>query len=402
MPSKFKILWLNGPLSGRQLVIPEGTFTVGEDGDVLAVLDKLKLIEFDVNEEKVELITQTPVWIDGIKPDETITEIPLGSVIEIEGIAFILGLSSEEIQKKAIPKRKLTKKRASNLLLIGLSAFSALLILALLVDPVEAPQHEVTPQEWVSQRLTLNELDGIKALWSDNGVVTFNGFCDDSRKLAQFIEEVKNHGILFVEHAECTDQLVTDVRQVLGQNGFKNVTVTQDPTPGSVTITGAIQAGEEWDKAVKMLKGISGLMSWHVLNQSGVQLQTLIDELRKKDLLANLMLTQLDEAIVITGEVDRKVEEKVMKAARALKPIQQNGIKLVFQNIPVRNEVNRILTSAIVSFGGSHDDPFIELENGVRLSQGSEIDNGYVIKFIDINGIDLSKSGQVIHIPLLL
>ncbi|WP_133407983.1 type III secretion system inner membrane ring subunit SctD [Parashewanella tropica] len=402
MPSKFKILWLNGPLSGRQLVIPEGTFTVGEDGDVLAVLDKVKLIEFNVGEEKVELITQAPVWIDGIKPDEAITEIPLGSVIEIEGIAFILGLGTEDIQKQDIPKRKLTKKRASNLLLIGLSTFSAILILVLLIDPVEAPQHEVTPQEWVSQRLTLNELDGIKAIWSDNGVVTFNGFCDDSRKLAQFIEEVKNHGILFVEHAECTDQLVTDVRQVLGQSGFKNVTVTQDPTPGSVTITGAIQAGEEWDKAVKMLKSISGLMSWHVVNQSGVQLQTLIDELRKQNLLANLMLTQLDEAIVITGEVDRKVEEQVMKAARSLKPIQQSGTKLVFQNIPVRNEVNRILTSAIVSFGGSRDDPFIELENGVRLSQGSEIASGYVIKFIDINGIDLSKSGQVIHIPLLL
>ncbi|MCL1076968.1 EscD/YscD/HrpQ family type III secretion system inner membrane ring protein [Parashewanella spongiae] len=400
MPSTFKILWLNGPLKGRQLVLPLGSFTIGSDGDVLAVLDNSEQLEFDISEDKVSLVNETEVWVNGEK-QESIDEIAHGEVIEIEGIAFILGDADTEIEAKSIPRKKMPKKSASHWALFIISVFSTLLIVLLLIDPVHAPQHSVTPKQWVDQRLTVNELDGIKSIWSENGVVTFNGFCENSQKLNQFVDEVKKHGILFVMHAECTDQLVTDVKQVLNQNGFQNVSVEQNIIPGSVTISGAIQAGERWNKAITVLKTIPSLVSWHVINESGVQIKPLIDALRKQNLIESLMITQLDDSIVITGEVDQNSEARVIKIAHNIKKIQQNGIKIVFQNIPVRHEVNRILTSPVVSFGGNSELPFIELENGYRLSIGNELDNGYVIEFIDIKGVDLSKNGQIIHIPLL-
>ncbi len=400
MPSTFKILWLNGPLKGRQLVLPSGSFTIGSDGDVLAVLDNSEQLEFEVAEDKVSLVSEVEAWVNGERQD-SIDEITIGVVVEIEGVAFILGNVNDEIETQAIPRKKMPKKRASHWALFIISTFSTLLIVLLLIDPVQAPQHIVTPNQWVSQRLTVNELDGIKSIWSENGVVTFNGFCEDSQKLNRFIDEVKKHGILFVMHAECTDQLVTDVKQVLNQNGFQNISVEQNIIPGSVTISGAIQAGERWNKTITVLKTIPSLVSWHVINESGVQIRPLINALREQSLLENLMLTQLDDAIVITGEVNQTAEAKVIKIAHNIKKIQQNGIKIVFQNIPVRNEVNRLLTSPVVSFGGNSESPFIELENGYRLTKGNELDNGYVIEFIDIKGVDLSKNGQIIHVPLL-
>ncbi len=400
MPSNFKILWLNGPLKGRQLILPQGKFTVGPDGDVLATLKSSDQLEFNIEDESVTLINKIDVWI-GREKKEEIEALPLSEVIEVDGLIFVLGSAAQDIEEPTLPKKKWKKKNFSYMALLGISLISTILILLLLVDPAEAPQHEMTPKEWVSEQLTLNELDGIRAIWATNGVVTFNGFCEDSRKLQQFIDEVKTHGILFIEHAECTDQLVTDVKQILSQNGFKGVTVQQNLTPGSVTISGAIEAGDRWDKTVTMLKGINGLVSWQVLNESGAQIKPLIDELRSENLIQNLMLAQLDDSIVITGEVNQEKQQQIVQIARSTKTIQQTGTKIVFQNIPVHGEVNRILTSSVVSYGGSSDAPFVELGNGMRLSKGSQLDNGYTVKYIDIDGIDLMKNGQITHVPLL-
>ncbi|RYV00983.1 EscD/YscD/HrpQ family type III secretion system inner membrane ring protein [Shewanella sp. OPT22] len=400
MPSNFKILWLNGPLKGRQLILPQGKFTVGPDGDVLAELESADLLEFSVEDESVTLETDVEVLIGGEKREGK-EALPLSEVIEVDGILFVLGSAAQDIEEPELPKKKGKKKNVSYIALLGISLISTILILLLLIDPVQAPQHEMTPKEWVSEQLTLNELDGIKAIWATNGVVTFNGFCEDSRKLQQFIDGVKSHGILFIEHAECTDQLVTDVKQILTQNGFKGVTVQQNLTPGSVTISGAIQAGDRWDKTVSMLKGINGLVSWQVLNESGAQIKPLIDTLRKDKLIQNLMLSQLDDSIVITGEVSQEKQQQIIGLARGTKTIQQTGTKIVFQNIPVRSEVNRILTSPVISYGGSSEAPFVELENGLRLSKGTQLDNGYMVEYIDIDGIDLMKNGQITHVPLL-
>ena len=400
MPSNYKILWLNGPLKGRQLILPQGKFTVGPDGDVLAELESGDQLEFTIGDESVTLVNKVDVWVAGEKKED-IEALPLSEVIEVDGLIFVLGSAAQDIEEPELPKKKGGKKNLPYIALLGISLISTILILLLLIDPVEAPQHEMTPKEWVSEQLTLNELDGIKAIWATNGVVTFNGFCEDSRRLQQFIDAVKSHGILFIEHAECTDQLVTDVKQILTQNGFKGVTVQQNLTPGSVTISGAIQAGDQWDKTVRMLRNIDGLVSWQVLNESGAQIKPLIEELRKDGLIQNLMLAQLDESIVITGEVSQDKQQQIVQIARSTKTIQQTGTKIVFQNIPVRAEVNRILTSPVISYGGSADAPFIELESGVRLSKGSQLENGYSVEYIDIDGIDLMKNGQITHVPLL-
>ncbi|MGB0893405.1 MAG: type III secretion system inner membrane ring subunit SctD [Parashewanella sp.] len=401
MPSKFKILWLNGPLKGRQLVLPEGNFTIGPDGDVLAVLEKQDQLDFTVDDDGMRLTTDAEVWISGKMQTEQSELLSQNEVIEVEGIAFVLGDADEELTIMSIPKHKVTGKSASHWLLLGVSIFSALLIFILLIDPVEAPQHQTTPQDWVAEQLKDNELDGIKAIWGDNGVVTFNGFCEDSETLQNFVDKVRNHGILFIEHAECTDQLVIYVKQVLAQNGFNNVSVEQNLTPGSVTISGAIHAGIQWDKTVTMLKAIPSLVSWHVINESGAQIRPLINRLRAEKIIENLMITQLNDSLVITGEVSQEIEQRVLDIAHSLEQIRKNGIKVVFQNIPVREEVNRILTSAVVSYGGNSDDPFIELSSGLRLSKGSELSNGYVVEFIDVIGIDLNQNGKIIHLPLL-
>lgn len=400
MPSNFKILWLNGPLKGRQLILPQGKFTVGSDGDVLAELESAEQLEFIIEDESITLENKLNIWVGGEKKED-VGALPLSEVIEIDGLIFVLGRAAQDIEEPELPKKKGSKKNFSHIALLGISLISTILILILLIDPAEAPQHQVTPKEWVSEQLRLNELDGIKAIWASNGVVTFNGFCEDSRKLQQFIDAVKAHGILFVEHAQCTDQLVTDVKQILAQNGFKGVTVKQNLTPGSVTISGAIEAGDQWNKTVKVLKGINGLVSWQVVNESGAQIKPLIDKLRKEKLIQDIMLSQLDDSIVITGEVSQEKQQKILQLARGTKTIQQTGTRIVFQNIPVRAEVNRILTSPVVSYGGSSDAPFIELENGLRLSKGSQLDNGYAVDYIDIDGIDLIKNGQVTHVPLL-
>ena len=162
MPSNFKILWLNGPLKGRQLILPQGSFTVGSDGDVIADLESADILEFNIEDESVTLKTDIEVWVAGERKEQQ-EALPLSEVIEIDGLLFVLGSAAQDIEEPDLPKRKRKKKNFSYIALLGISLISTILILLLLIDPAEAPQHQMTPKEWVSEQLTLNELDGIKS-----------------------------------------------------------------------------------------------------------------------------------------------------------------------------------------------------------------------------------------------
>ncbi|WP_229380892.1 hypothetical protein [Shewanella psychropiezotolerans] len=90
MSSKYKLLWLNGPLQGRELSLPLGCMSIGPDGDVLATLVELRQLELFIDDAGVHLQSEVSTWIDG-KPASKLDLLPLGRVIEFAGIAMVLG-----------------------------------------------------------------------------------------------------------------------------------------------------------------------------------------------------------------------------------------------------------------------------------------------------------------------
>lgn len=400
MSSGYKLLWLNGPLQGRELSLPLGSLSIGPDGDVLATLEHAEQVDLLIDVTGVRLQSWVPTWIAG-QPVSEANMLPLGQAIELAGVGILLGHSSDELKQQAMPSHCQTKAKKSWWLLATVSMLSMVLLTTVLLAPAKMPIAELTQAQWLSQQLQTDGLNGIQAHWSKDGVVTLSGFCQDSQRMARFLGDIKGQGILFIEQTTCGDQLIRNVKDVLVQNGFANALVTLGTEPGNVIISGAIQSGEPWDKAVSSLNNLPGLVNWHVSNQVDSQLKPLICALRNKNLLVGLMIERINDAIVMTGKVSEQQQQQIMAVAQGLEPTHASGLKLVFQNIPVRDELNHLLNASVVTYGGNAQSPFIELSSGVRLSTGSKLDNGYVVEYMNIHGLDLSRAGELIHVPLI-
>lgn len=400
MSSGYKFLWLNGPLQGRELSLPLGNLSIGPDGDVLATLEHVEQVDLLIDEAGVRLQSWVPTWIAG-QPISEVNMLPLGQVIELAGVGILLGHCTDELQQQAIPSHFQTKAKKSWWLLATVSMLSMVLLATVLLAPAKMPIAELTQAQWLSQQLQTDGLNGVQAHWSKDGVVTLSGFCQDSQRMAQFLGDIKGQGILFIEQTTCGDQLIRNVKDVLVQNGFANALVTLGSEPSNVIISGAIQSGERWDKAVSSLNNLPGLVNWQVSNQVDSQLKPLISALRNKNLLVGLMIERINDAIVMTGKVSEQQQQQIMTVAQGLEPTHANGLKLVFQNIPVQNELNHLFNASVVTYGGNAQSPFIELSSGVRLSTGSKLDNGYVVEYMNIHGLDLSRAGELIHVPLI-
>lgn len=400
MSSKYKLLWLSGLLQGRELCLPLGGISIGPDGDVLATLVEMKQLELTVDEEGVHLNSQVSAWVDG-KHVRSLTLLPTGKVIEIAGIAIVLGELEDELEMRVLPKHSSFKAKNSFWILLITSVLTLVLLMSVILSPALPQEPVLTPNQWVSQQLVQSELNDVKVSWSSSGVVTLSGYCRDTQQIASFINDLKNKDILFIDHILCGDQLVRNVKGILAQNGFPDAVVALGEGLGSVKISGAIRSGVAWDKAVDAFNNLSGLNGWQVSNQINSQLKPLIKQLREKQLLKGLMVEQVKNTIVITGKISEARQQQVMKVTKDLSQHYGSGFKFIFQNIPVRDELSQMLSSPVVSYGGNAESSFIELGNGMRLSAGSKLDNGYVINYINVNGLDLSRGGELVHIPLI-
>ncbi|BAJ02230.1 type III secretion system inner membrane ring subunit SctD [Shewanella violacea] len=402
MSSKYKLLWLNGPLQGREFSLPLGSITIGPDGDIVAILSEVSELELFIDEEGVHLSKEVPTWVDG-KPVEGLTLLPLDQVIELDDIAILVGKDDDVLAIRGVPKHMLV--RGGPLFFLGFTSLISLLVLLfVLFSPVEESHLQIvlTPSQWLSRELNQSGLKSIKVSWSDSGVATLSGYCKEQQQMADLLSDLSNHGVVFMDHTLCGDQLLSNVKQILVQNGFSDAVVNLNGELGSVNISGAISAGEDWNKTVDDFNRLPGLISWNVSSQVNKQIKELITILRKDQLLTGIVVKRVDNTLVLTGKVSEEKQRQVMSVATKLNLSYPGGFKLVFQNIPVRDELIQFFNSQIVSFGGNTKFPFVELEDGSRLSVGSDLSIGYTISFMNINGMDLIRAGEIVHIPIII
>ncbi|HGJ5876277.1 MAG TPA: type III secretion system inner membrane ring subunit SctD [Arsenophonus sp.] len=398
MASNYKLLWLNGPMQGRELFLPEGDLTMGIDGDIIAPLAGHTSLSLTVLSQGITLNQPMTVLVEGgihIGP----MIIPLNQVIVLAGIGFMIGRADETLQWRPLPKAKLAGKTKWRLLLwLGFSLSIGLVSLfLLLLPPVSTNQFE--PHIWLELQLLAPELTQIQTQWDSNGVLTLSGYCNNFIALSRLESELNFHGIRFRDKTICIDQLVANVRSVLVANGYLQAKVTNGKEAGDIIISGAIQSGKQWDKVTQQLAQLNGLRHWQVSNAVGGFSQQLIDALRSKGLLNGLMVEVRQDCIIITGLSDADKEQKINQVVASLSTSSEQHMNVRIENIPVRENLSDYLPGQVVSYGGNREAPFVELSNGVRLKYNSQLNNGYVVSHIDFNGLDLNRDGNSVHIP---
>ncbi|NRF16150.1 type III secretion system inner membrane ring subunit SctD [Vibrio coralliilyticus] len=401
MENSTKLLWLTGPMQGRELRLPQGDLSMGPSGDIMVPLAERELLNIRVDEKGVFVRDTVKVWANGSLAN-TEEALPMGEPIEICGVGLVLGKADQALEWQKLPAHvKTSQSRWRKMVLLAMTLITIVLMAFTLMLPAKT-QPVFDPQLWLQHQLNVPALHQVEGNWSPDGVVTLTGYCDNSTAMAKLKEGLKLHSIRFTNSAVCTDTLISNVESVLSANGYQNINVLPSRRMGEFRISGAIQSGEKWDKVTRELEQVQGLKHWQVANDIGGYVQKFIEALRGKGLLEGLMVERRQDSIMVTGQFQDDVRSQIRQVSSELMANTGQSIDVRFENIPVRDNLSRYLSGQIVSFGGNSSHPFVELSNGTRLKLNSKLDSGYVVSHIDLKGLDLSRDGELIHIPFIL
>lgn len=402
MNAQLKMRLLNGELNGREIRLPTGDFTLGEQGcDVLLPLQQGEVLTLKIEENNVFMQTAGRVWVNGRVFDSQ-NALPLNEVVETAGLIMVLGEQDDILSGITIPRRY--SGQESLLLLSG-----AVLLLLLLVSmslfwlshsKTGSVDQALALQNQLEEQLQQLELKDVKSSWQPDGSVILNGYCLSSAAIRQLQNFLILHGVIYRNQLVCDDHLIVSVSDVLRQYGYPDAEVSEGNQLGRVTIHGTIQAGPQWEKVQEVLTLMPGLKGWTVINHQGEMINLLINKLRAFELLGYLSLAQNKKNIVISGQLSGEQQQKLNVIFTSIQQELPDFPPIVYQNIPASDQSKQLLPAEIVSYGGNQNSEFMELANGLRLQQGTILPNGYKIVFLSAHGLQLMRGNNLVHIPL--
>ncbi|PJG64773.1 EscD/YscD/HrpQ family type III secretion system inner membrane ring protein [Yersinia kristensenii] len=401
MEMKFKIRILNGELNGRELMLPKGVFTLGDQGsDVLLPLPQGKILALIISENQIMLQVPGAVWVNGLRHDLQ-QPVPLRQVIEAAGLALVLGEENDVLSGIIVVHRSgprlLLWLSVATFILLGL-LFSFIFWFTQQSNRLFSHLPSSIPTQ-LSEQLKISTLEGINATWLADGSVVLSGHCTSSSAVIQLQNFLVSNHVVFRNQLVCDDRLIASVGEVLHQYGYQDIDVKVGKITGNVAIHGAIEMGEKWLSVQKVLATIVGLKGWVVINSHDGQIPLLVERLKDLGLLSYLSMTQSNKEIVISGMLSPE-QQQHLRSMLATLTQQPDVFPVRYQNIPASDQATQLLPAAIVSYGGNSHSKFVQLANGVRLQQGTVLGNGYKVILIGEQSISLLKSSNLVQIPM--
>ncbi|EAM8777119.1 EscD/YscD/HrpQ family type III secretion system inner membrane ring protein [Salmonella enterica] len=412
----YKIKFLNSSLVGRELLLREGIFSIGTgDCDVWLSLSESeeKQIEFDISSQGISLTKTTKIWRNGIEGIALAGELlPLQATLDIAGIQFALGEMDSCLDSLiAVTRKNSTISSNHNrfiIILIIVMVIASLVLMCgtgYLIHNARARENSVLPDVEVQKKLVELEnqhvLPGVKFVWEKNDVVNISGQCKSEKLLQPVLDFLKNNDTNYILDVICDDRLIQNVMDALQINGFDRVFAYMDKAPGKVIISGQIEEDQRWQRVVKLLNDMQGLRSWSVKSVNDKELDELISDLRKLKLLPMLSIQRVDDRIIVSGRLNLQERNSLYTLIRHHMLSYPGTQEIIYQNINTSSSSLGILPAPVASIGGNSDFPYVILDDGTRLQKGAVLPGGYQIVNIDsINGIELTKRGELLHLPL--
>ncbi|AZC32424.1 Type III secretion protein SsaD [Pseudomonas chlororaphis subsp. piscium] len=405
MDRTYKLKWLNGPLSGRELALPVGELRIGgPDSDIALCLEQDAQATLSIEEEAIRLACATPAWVEG-QPWDLEQALPLGRVIDLAGQAFVLGRSGDELSTPEVPAR-LTRRRPARASVWHWGALAAVCGLGLAVGLLAWQPTLRVPvldqDEWLATQLKDPQLAGLSVQRGNQGSLVLKGLCHSSPSVAGLRAKLRARGLLVYDESVCADSLLDSVRSVLSLNGYRDVEVKSGERLDRVVIFGNIVADTTWQRTSAQLRAIQALAGWRVVNDQALLFDDLVSRLTARQVLGGLSVRVSDKALRVSGQLDAQHLATVTEVLDAFNRDGAPRLSAVFQNIPGMASAERYLPSSIVGIGGNVDSPYVQLANGMRLQQGSVLPSGYRIYALDRLSMALLKDQELISLPLTL
>ncbi len=396
-----KLRWLNGPLAGHPFVLPDGPLRIGgADADLALVLDDEASAVLNVGADGVTVSPGVPVWVAGARWDAA-TPLPEHVVVDLAGLAFIVGGADDALPVARVPPRHVPRARRPN----GVQAAGALACAGLLGALVlalwqPAPARPPDLDAWLAARLRAPALDGLQATREPDGTVGLSGSCARSQAVEQLRGELRARGVQVRDTSQCADTLRGNVKDVLMLNGYRDIEVRSTGAPGAVEIHGAIAADGHWRRTVAQLQAVAGLRTWHVINDRAQQFERLVDALSKADLLDGIGVSLAGRTLMVSGKLDAGRTAALNAAIEAFNQAGTDGFTAIYDAIPAVDAAQSLLPAPVVTVGGQASSIYVVLANGMRLQVGGVLPNGYAIVRLSRHAISLRNGEHLVSIPL--
>lgn len=400
----YKVVLLTGPLKGLELLLNPGETTFGlGDCDVITPLDTPEVtMSLTADKRGVWLNSVKSIWCDGRPYRQGDLPLPFNSVLDIDGLAIILGRKDECLSLVDVPRRR---RFSSLVAILGTTFLLSVAILFLwgCLLGVEQSAQQLSSPEWLAQQHKKDEYKTLRMHWQDERHLEISGRCPAQKALTVLQQQLVRRGVRVITLLSCDDQLLSSVRYALDQFGYDGASVTIGAKPGEVLIRGQMKADDRWHQVVTLLEQVKGLRHWQVVDKSDELMKHLIQTLRKASLLSNLSIARRGEKLIVSGKLSDEKTQKLMSVLRDTMQRWPDVGEIVLQEIEAKDNYKTFFPSSIIGVGGNQKAAYIELNNGMRFSQGALLPNGYYIENIDSNdGIELSFEGQLFHVPLVI
>ncbi len=406
MERTYKLKWLNGPLSGRELALPSGELRLGgADSDIALNLEHDAQATLLIEDAAIRLVSATPIWVEGRHWDRE-QVLPLGSVIDIAGQAIVLGIATDELLTQGVPARLGRGPVRGAHWSFWCAGATACVVVALTAGLMFwRPTPTVTTFDldmWLATQLNDPELYGLSVERDVQGGLLLKGICRSSTGVEGLRLRLREKGLYLYDESVCADTLRKSVRSVLTLNGYRDVEVKSAEVLDRVVIFGNIVADRAWQRASTQLRAIQTLGGWTVVNDHVQLFNDLLASLAAQSLLAGLSISVSDNALRVSGQLESLRFNAVTDVLDAFNRKGSPRLLATFQNIPGAPPANQYLPATIVGIGGNADSPYVQLANGMRLQEGSVLPSGYLIYALSRSTMALLKGQELISLSLEL
>jgi type III secretion protein D len=407
MESSFYAMVLTGELAGRHLALPPGELRIGgQDADVALALEHGQTACLMVDDDGVRLTAPSHCWIDGIRVSP-VDPLPLATPIDIGGVG--IAFASTDTPHAEIAALQLPRRRSAVRTWLAISACLGAVLgggVALggawLIMSAAAPAPDADKHAWLKNQVATLSAKGITLGFDPNGVATVEGSCSDSASLDALWQGLRQHRIAYHDKLVCGDMVVEKVRQTLHLHGYEDAVVTRDGANDRVKISGTITDDARWRVVTETLADMPGLKNWTVADSTSQYLRTLIDRVRDAGLIGHVSVTRSNDVLLVSGRIPQTQHDMLNNVLTRYSTDHPQGPRVVFQNIEATYAQKDFFPSPVVSVAGNTSAPYLQLDDGTRMSIGSRLPGGYEIIGITQNGIDLLADDALIHLSLSL
>ena len=405
MTFPFKIRCLNGPLSGREVMLPLGHLKLsGSDPDLVLMLPADVEATLEVTEHAVVLSGHLPVWIEGVPTEVQEQPLPLSKVLDLDGQLLVLEKADVTWGDFQIPIRQAKNKPSAKrsllpvlLSLVFLGCMSAGVLQSAPTQTFSSTDNIISILEKKRQELALSNLIFLR---DTNGEFILEGYCENTQQLTPFYATLAQYHVNYRNQVICRDALLQSVRSALASYDYFDIDATADLPNGIIYLDGAIVADKRWETAYSVLMQMRGIKEIKVTNREAELFDTLLGILKNEVGLSGINIVKEGHYFQVSTSTNLPRQEKI-KTIISIFNQQTKRLKANFQDIPSTMDALSVFSTDIVGYGNMLNEPSIFLDNGLRLSEGSILHNGYTIEAIYAEGVSVRNGMKLSFVPIL-